>query len=184
MKRGHKMLGTALLLALPVTGVAFARGIRIPVNPPVSDQRATLVCRMGGEMVWSTFSQVGTETTQINGKTVRIPIIKALFAQLVFKRSNVPVKSDGSNLQAGACGWTDRAMTAEEPGKVIEDADDFVIQKTVIWGNGSTLRDAMNFTASRLQFPNKAVFSMEVDRTAKDQFKVLDGTQSRLVSPK
>ena len=42
-------------------------------------------------MVWSVINQMDAVQTQINGKNVRVPVINALFAQLVLTRAGAPV---------------------------------------------------------------------------------------------
>jgi len=139
---------------------------------------------MGGKMTWSTIGQVKIETAEINGKTMRIPNVAALFAQLIFEKSSVPVKSDGSNLQPGYCGWRDRGMTGGEPDRVVENADEFTFQRTVLWGNGSTIGGSMHISAGHLAQQNKAVFSMDVDRSEKYQLRVSPGTLPKVISNK
>src|SRR5205809_4078473 len=96
--------------------------------------RATLVCHMGGTMVWSVISQLQTVPMEINGRTQRVAVANALFAQLVFGRGKQAV-NNGAALAPGTCGWTDRAMLPTEPNRITENIDSFTFQETVVWGN-------------------------------------------------
>ena len=153
-----------------------------PVAPPAAVR--TLVCRMGGEMRWSLLNQFDVLQTQINGKTVRVPVIVSLFDQLMFAKSGMVVKPDGSNLQPGQCGFTDRPMSALDPDRVLADNDDFMLQQNVLWGNGSTLRSEATMFGGSLNFQNKQVFSMQVTPLNEKQLKVVAGTKPKAVTGK
>jgi hypothetical protein len=176
-----------LLLVLLLTGsLAFAQPQPRPsLRPPApanqgASGQATLVCRMGGNMVWSVITMFNAVSTQLGGKNVRVPVINALFAQLVFERYSAAVPPGGAGLPAGRCGWTDRAMTPTEPNQVVENLDSFQIQETVMWGNGSTLKGETTLSGGHLDFQNNAVFSMVVTRPAAGQFQVVSGTTPAL----
>src|SRR5437763_3422461 len=113
--------------------------VTVTLTAQAQKSTATLVCRMGGSMVWSLVNQMDAVRTQINGKDVRVPVVSALFAQLVFARAAAPVSPTGAGLAAGTCGWTDRAMAQKEPNRVIEQLDTATFQATVLYGNGSTV---------------------------------------------
>lgn len=141
----------------------------------------TLICRMGGEMRWSLVSQFGVVQTQLNGKTVRVPVVQALFDQLLYAKGG-PAKADGSGLQPGQCGWPERAMAAADPDRVIADDDDFMLRQNVPWGNGSTIRSEAVVFGGALNFQNKQVFSMQVVPLDDKQFKVVAGTHPKALS--
>jgi hypothetical protein len=147
--------------------------------------RATLVCRIGGSMVWSVVTQLEAVPTQINGRNVRVPVVNALFAQLVFAKAGIAVAPDGTGLAPGVCGWTDRGMTAAEPGRVTENINTFNFQETVIWGNGSTLRGETTMSGGHLNPQNKAVFTMTVIREpGAVEYQVMPGTAPKVLSTK
>jgi hypothetical protein len=151
----------------------------------IAGTRATLVCRMGGSMVWSVISQLQTVPMEVNGKTVRVPVVNALFAQLVFGRGG-QATDNGATLQPGSCGWTDRPMRANEPNRVTQNIDSFTFQETVQWGNGSTLSGATTMSGGDLNPQNKAVFSMVVTRDDPGTFEyqVLAGTRPTVIPKK
>ena len=146
-----------------------------------NSQGRTLICRMGGEMNWSLVSQFDVVQTQLNGKNVRVPVVQALFDQLLYAKGG-PAKPDGSGLLPGQCGWADRAMAATEPDRVIADSDDFMLRQNVLWGNGSTLRSEAVVFGGRLSFQNKQVFSMQVAPLDGKQFKVVAGTYPKALT--
>ena len=94
--------------------------LAMAVSAQAEKNTATLVCRMGGGMVWTLVNQMETVQTQVNGKNVRVPVVSGLFAQLMFARASAPVLPTGAGLAAGTCGWTDRAMsvTRDDPNEV------------------------------------------------------------------
>ena len=172
------LLTGALLLAISMDVLAQA-----PVpKPSGAVAPATLICRMGGDMNWSLVNQFDVVSAQVNGKNVRLPVIVALFDQLLFKKSGVPVKPDASNLEPGVCGWPDRAMSAAEPGRVIAESDDFMLQSNVRWGNGSTVGGGTTMFGGSLSFQNKQAFSMQVTLLSPEQFKVVSGTKPKALS--
>jgi hypothetical protein len=132
-------------------------------------------------MRWSLVSQFDVEQTQINGKTVRVPVVVALFDQLLFARGAAPAAADGSNLQPGTCSFRDRAMTAADPDKVVADVDDFMLQQNVLWGNGSTLRSEATVFGGALSFQNKQAFSMQVALINGTAWKVSPGTKPKAI---
>jgi hypothetical protein len=162
-----------LLLALATP--AFSQPQRV--------EQVTLVCRMGGSMVWSVINQMDTMQTQINGKTVRIPVISALFAQLIFNKATVAVSPTGVGLSAGTCGWTDRGMSATEPNRVIEQLDRATFQATVMYGNGSTIQGGTSMGGGHLNPQNNHVFTMTVarDPTNHTQLMIAAGTAVKVL---
>jgi len=147
---------------------------------PAGGLSATLVCRMGGSMVWTLVNQFELMQTQINGKTVRVPVVVALFDQLKFTRGGA--SRDGAALQPGSCGWADRAMTATDPDTLIADADGFTFNETVLWGNGSTIKGETTMSGGSLSFQNKQVFSMQVTVFNGVMLKVVPGTKPKVLS--
>src|SRR5258708_37888084 len=79
----------------PATGTS---GSTTSAQAPGGDQQKTLICRMGGNMVWTLVNQFELMQTQINGKNVRVPVVVALFHQLKFASSAEGLQPDGSNL--------------------------------------------------------------------------------------
>ena len=145
--------------------------------------RSMLICRMGGAMTSSVVTSVEVVPTNINGKNVRVPNVTALFAQLIFSKASAPVAPDGAGLSPGVCGWTDRAMSADEPNRVIERLDEYTINSSVLWGNGSTIGGSTTFSGGHLHQQNKAVFAISVTRTPGDvQFYVAEGTTPKVVA--
>jgi hypothetical protein len=146
-------------------------------------EQATLICRMGGQMVWSVINQLDTMQTQINGKNVRIPIVSALFAQLIFNKATIAVPANGVGLSAGTCGWADRGMTPKEPNRVIEQLNGATIQATVRYGNGSTVGGGTSMGGGHLNPQNNSVFTMTVtrDATADVQFMIVPGTVPKVI---
>ena len=141
----------------------------------------TLVCRMGGSMVWTLVNQFDVVQTQLAGKNVRVPVVAALFDQLKFARSGVPALADASNLQPGVCGFTDRGMTPSDPDTVVCDADSFMFNETVLWGNGSTIKGETTMFGGSLSFQNKQPFSMQVSLWNGVQWKVAAGTKPKAI---
>ena len=150
-------------------------------KPPANGQPTTLICRMGGNMVWTLVNQFELVQTQLNGKNVRVPVVVALFDQLKFARGGA-AQRDGSSLQPGSCGWTDHAMTAADPDTLIADADSFMFNETVLWGNGSTTRGETTMSGGSLSFQNKQVFSMQVTLFNGVMLKVVPGTKPKALS--
>jgi hypothetical protein len=150
-------------------------------KPPAGSQHGTLVCRMGGAMVWTLVNQFDVVQTQLVGKSVRVPVVVALFDQLKFARSTAPAQPDGSNLQPGYCGFTDRALTAADPDTIVCDADDFMFNETVLWGNGSTIKGETTMFGGSLSFQNKQAFSMQVTLWNGVQWKVVAGTKPKAI---
>jgi hypothetical protein len=144
-----------------------------------SGQSGTLICRMGGGMVWTLVNQFDVVSTQLAGKNVRVPVVVALFDQLKFAKSGALAQPDASNLQPGFCGFTDRAMTASDPDTVICDDDDFMFNETVLWGNGSTIKGETTMFGGSLSFQNKQPFSMQVTLFNGVQWKVATGTKPK-----
>jgi len=128
-------------------------------------------------MVWTLINQFELVQTQINGKNVRVPVVVALFDQLKFARGGA--SRDGSNLQPGYCGWNDRAMTAADPDMLVADADGFMFNETVQWGNGSTIKGETTMFGGSLSFQNKQVFSMQVTLFNGVMLKVVPGTKPK-----
>lgn len=168
---------TMLLTLMCLTGELTAQTLTAQTG------RATLICRMGGGMVWSVVSQLDAISTQINGKNVKVPVITAQFAQLIFGKSKTPVAADGTGLASGSCGWTDRGMTAAEPGRVVQDVSSATIHGTVLWGKGSTVGGATTLSGGDLDQPNHTVFTMQVTRgaSADVQFRVVPGTKVKVL---
>jgi hypothetical protein len=168
-----RFLTAVLLLALAAP--AFSQPQRV--------EQVTLVCRMGGSMVWSVINQMDAMQTQINGKSVRIPVISALFAQLIFNKATVAVSPTGAGLSAGTCGWTDRGMTATEPNRVIEQLDRATFQATVMYGNGSTIQGGTSMGGGHLNPQNNSVFTMTVSRdpTNHTQLMIASGTAVKVL---
>jgi hypothetical protein len=133
---------------------------------------------MGGNMVWTLVNQFNVVQTQINGKNVRVPVIAALFDQLKFARGGA-AQRDGSGLQPGYCGWIDRPMTASDPDMLVADADGFMFNETVLWGNGSTIKGETTMFGGSLSFQNKQVFSMQVTVFNGVMLKVVPGTKPK-----
>ena len=150
-------------------------------KPPAGAQPATLICKMGGNMVWTLVNQFELVQTQINGKNVRVPVVVALFDQLKFGRGGA-AQRDGSGLQPGSCGWTDHAMTAADPDTLVADADSFMFNETVLWGNGSTTKGETTMFGGSLSFQNKQVFSMQVTLFNGVMLKVVPGTKPKALS--
>lgn len=148
-------------------------------SPPAGGGRGMLVCRMGGSMVWTLVNQFDVVQTQLAGKNVRVPVVVALFDQLKFSKSGAPAQPDASNLQPGYCGFTDRAMGASDPDTVVCDADDFMLNETVLWGNGSTIKGETTMFGGSLSFQNKQPFSMQVTLWNGVQWKVAAGTKPK-----
>jgi hypothetical protein len=136
---------------------------------------------MGGNMVWTLVNQFELMQTQINGKNVRVPVVVALFDQLKFFRGGA-AQADGASLQPGYCGWTDRAMTAKDPDTLVADADSFMFNETVQWGNGSTIKGETTMFGGSLSFQNKQVFSMQVTLFNGVMLKVVPGTKPKAIS--
>lgn len=192
------VIPTCLSEALAQTPAPSPRPvIRVPVRPrpstvtngapasgqtPTGDQNNKLICRMGGNMVWTLVNQFELVQTQINGKNVRVPVVDALFDQLKFARSGAAVSPDASNLQPGSCGFSNRAITGSEPDTVIADDDGFTFQETVLWGNGSTLKGETTMSGGVLSFQNKQAFSMQVMLWNGVQWKVVPGTQPKALN--
>jgi hypothetical protein len=135
---------------------------------------------MGGNMVWTLVNQIELMQTQINGKSVRVPVVVALFDQLRFARGGA--SRDGASLQPGSCGWADRAMTATDPDTLVADADGFMFNETVQWGNGSTIKGETTMFGGSLSFQNKQVFSMQVTVFNGVMLKVVPGTKPKALS--
>jgi len=150
-------------------------------KPPAGGQPATLICKMGGNMVWTLVNQFELVQTQINGKNVRVPVVVALFDQLKFGRGGA-AQRDGSGLQPGSCGWTDHAMIAADPDTLVADADSFMFNETVLWGNGSTIKGETTMSGGSLSFQNKQVFSMQVTVFNGVMLKVVPGTKPKALS--
>ena len=142
---------------------------------------STLICRMGGEMRWSLVSQFDVVQTQLNGKSVRVPVVQALFDQLLYAKGGA-AKADGSGLQPGQCGWAERPLSASDPDRVIAEVNDFMLRQNVLWGNGSTIRSEAVVFGGALSFQNKQVFSMQVAPLDGKQFKVVAGTYPKALS--
>jgi len=136
---------------------------------------------MGGSMVWTLVNQFEVIQTQINGKNVRVPVVVALFDQLKFFRGGA-AQPDGSGLQPGYCGWSDRAMTAKDPDTLVADADGFMFNETVQWGNGSTIKGETTMFGGSLSFQNKQAFSMQVTLFNGVMLKVVPGTKPKALS--
>lgn len=156
-------------------------GSNTSTSPPAGGQSATLVCRMGGNMVWTLVNQFGLVETQLGGKNMRVPVALALFDQLKFARGKAPAQPDGSNLDPGTCSFRDRGMTAADPDTVVCDADGFVFNETVQWGNGSTLGGETTMSGGSLSFQNKQPFSMQVTLWGGIQWKVVAGTKPKAI---
>jgi hypothetical protein len=152
-----------------------------PEQRPPATPSSTLVCRMGGNMVWTLINQFELMQTQINGKNVRVPVVVALFDQLKFFRGGA-AQADGAGLQPGYCGWSDRAMTAKDPDTLVADADGFMFNETVQWGNGSTIKGETTMFGGSLSFQNKQVFSMQVTLFNGVMLKVVPGTKPKAIS--
>jgi hypothetical protein len=172
-------LGVALVwLAGGTAALGGVRGPAAGTEPTAAQAARTLVCRMGGEMRWSLAAQFDVIQTQLDGKSVRVPVVKALLDQLMFGRATFVVKPDASNLAPGQCGFTDRAMTAADPDTVVADDDDFLLRQNVLWGNGSTLRSEATVFGGSLSFQNKQAFTMQVT-TVGNRLKVVAGTKPK-----
>ncbi len=141
-----------------------------------------LICRMGGNMVWTLVNDFEVVQTEINGKNVRVPVINALFDQLKFARSGATVQSNAANLQPGYCGFADRAIASSDPDTVIADDDAFSLQETVQWGNGSTIAGETTMGGGVLSFQNKQAFSMQVMLWNGVQWKVVPGTKPKALN--
>src|SRR5258707_7993265 len=163
----------------PSTGTS---GSTTSTQAPGGDQQKTLICRMGGNMVWTLVNQFELVQTQINGKNVRVPVVAALFDQLKFASSAEVVQPDASNLPPGFCGFSNRAMTSADPDTVVADADNFTINETVLWGNGSTIKGETTMSGGMLSFQNKQAFSMPVMLWSGVQWKVARGTQPKVLN--
>jgi len=163
----------------PSTG---ASGSTASEQTPAGDQKNTLICRMGGNMVWTLVNQFELMPTQINGKSVRVPVVVALFDQLKFARNGATVQPDAANLLPGSCGFSNRAMTSSDPDTVVADADNFTINETVLWGNGSTIRGETTMSGGSLSFQNQQAFSMPVMLWGGVQWKVVPGVQPKALN--
>ena len=148
-------------------------------KPPGGSQHGTLVCRMGGSMVWKLVNQFNLVETQLAGKNVRVPVVVALFDQLKFAKSGAPAQPDASNLQPGYRGFTDRAMGASDPDTVVCEDDGFMLNETVLWGNGSTLKGETTMFGGALSFQNKQAFAMPVALWNGIQWKVVAGAKPK-----
>ena len=132
-------------------------------------------------MVWTLVNQFGVVETQLGGQTLRVPVVLALFDQLRFARGKAPAQADASNLEPGTCSFRDRAMTAADPDTVTCDADGFMFNETVQWGNGSTLSGETTMAGGSLSFQNKQAFSMQVTLWGGVQWKVVAGTKPKAI---
>jgi hypothetical protein len=159
--------------------------VAAPSKAAPKGEKATLVCRMGGAMVWSYISQIDIVPSNLNGKQVRVPVVAASFAQLLFSKAKTAAGETGETLLPGTCAWSDRPMRADEPARLIERSDSFTMQQTVRWGNGSTVGGSTSFSGGNLDQQNKAVFKMTVMRGTGDvQLYVTDGTSPKIVASK
>lgn len=181
MWRG-KLIAPSAVVALWLACAAAAHGVESEpagaAAPTQAQPARTLVCRMGGEMRWSLLAQFDVVQTQLNGKAARVPVIVALFDQLLFGRSSTAAKPDGSGLQPGQCAWPDRGLSPAEPDRVVADVEDFMLRQNVLWGNGSTLRSEATVFGGALSFQNKQAFTMQVTVIG-DKFRVAAGTKPK-----
>ncbi len=143
-------------------------------------EEAVLVLRMGGDMRWSVIVACKSMSVQVQDGEMRpVPILEALYEQLAFAKSSVPVAADGSNLSPGYGGWTDRGMTKDEPGRVVANIDRFFLDQAVLWGNGSTIGGgATVFGDNALSFQNKELFAVRVMRPASLEFARVKGSKT------
>ena len=175
-------IGSTVAISAAVEHNSGSSGSNVSPSVSASTQAtsppSTLICRMGGNMVWSLVNQFDVVQTQINGQNVRVPVVAALFEQLKFARGGAAGR-DGASLQPGYCGWIARAMTASDPELLVADVDKFTFQATVQWGNGSTIKGETTMGGGSLNFQNKQVFSVQVTLFGGVMLKVAPGTKPK-----
>jgi hypothetical protein len=142
---------------------------------------STLVCRMGGKMMWTIDNNISLVQTQLNGQNVRVPVVVGLTDRLKFAKSAVPAKPDASNLAPGVCGLTERAMTASDPDQVISTGyNDFTLKRTRLWdGESLSVEETTMLGGSLNDFFVKQPFSMQVTLFPGNLWKVVDGTKPK-----
>ncbi|HEX8503410.1 MAG TPA: hypothetical protein VF659_22695 [Pyrinomonadaceae bacterium] len=146
---------------------------------PARRDTFTLVCRMGGDMIWTTTADFGVMPAQLEGQKVRVPVIISAFEELRFAKSAEQAKPDGSNVLLGTCGFTHRLMNASDPPAVLFQLNRFQIYRSVIRKGGAVVANDTYLASGEFQFSTNQAFSMEVKEFSNYLWQVVEGTHPK-----